>query len=528
MVPKLLMKNCAWAGIFFFTAFLNAPSFAQSTALRLSNGWNLNRFYADTAIQHTAWKPLLYEDTTTASSGHSWLYKKFFEEHLVNVQQPDFTIYGDIIVDEYIGYNKRPVRVRDSHDDGDYHVPTMNTRGYEVSGSIGKTFYFETDFYENQGRFSAYTDSFIRRYKMIPRQSRYKNQGDGPGFDFNYSNTRLIYTPGRHLLFDLGYSRNFIGDGYRSMLLSDYATDHPYFRAALTFGNFQYTTMWSQYTTNISQDHSLYSYGYPHKWGQTYLLDWKATKNFTAGLFESVTWAGENATHRNDLSITYASPVIFLHTGQSKSGIKNNELIGLNLKYRIFPGIHVYAQAVADELGKNTKNRYAAQVGARAADLLKIKGLNALVEFNTARPYTYSADTDQTSYTHSLLPLAHPLGANFNELLGLADYTYKNWWFRLEGFVAKYGNDEQQINYGHNVLNTKTNYPSGNITTGQGLSTRLYYSDLRIAYILNRKSNLRIESGFTYRREITTAKKYEDIIATIGVRMSFRGLYYDF
>lgn len=500
---------------------------AQTTTLRLYNSWNINKLYTDTTIAHTAWKPVLYEDTITPSSNHTWLYRKFFEEHLLNVQQPNFTIYGDVVVDEYIGYDKRPIRARNGINDN-YHYPMMNTRGYEVSGSIGKSVYFETNFYENQGRFGAYVDSFIRRYGIIPRQARFKNIGDGLGFDFNYSNARLIYTPNKHLLFDLGYNRNFIGDGYRSMLLSDYATDHPYFKVALSFGNIQYTAMWSQYVAEGAYSQSLYAYGYPHKWGQTYLLDWKATKHFTAGLFESVIWPGQNAQQHNDLGITYASPIIFLHAGQSKSGLQNNELVGLNLKYQILPKVYLYGQAAADELGKDIKNRYATQLGVRATDFLKVPSWNVLVEYNTARPYTYSSDTNQTTYTQAYLPLAHPLGANFKELLGVTDYTYKNWWFRLEGFAAKYGNDIQGINYGHNILNTTTNFPTGNITTGQGAATNLYYGDLRIAYILNKKSNLRIEGNLTYRRETGLGKRYEDLMATIGVRMSFRNLYYDF
>jgi hypothetical protein len=525
MVPKQTAdKRKLFYALVLLLSFTYKSTHAQTTALRMYNSWNINKLYTDTSTKHTAWKPLLYEDTVTAQSDRSWLHRKFFEEHLLSVQQPGFTIYGDIILDEYIGYDKREVTVRNKKN----HLPMMNTRGYEVSGSIGKSFYFETNFYENQGRFGAYVDSFIRDYRVIPRQARFKNIGDGLGFDFNYSNARLVYTPNKHLLFDLGYNRNFVGDGYRSMLLSDYATDHPYFKAALTFGNFQYTAMWSQYITEESRSGELYAYGYPHKWGQTYLLDWKATKRFTAGLFESVMWAGSNAQQRNDLSITYASPIMFLHAGQSKSGVTNNELIGLNLKYEILPNTFLYGQAAADELGKDAKKRYAAQLGIRAADLLRVRNWNALLEYNTARPYTYSSDTNQTTYTHAYLPLAHPLGANFKELLGVTDYSYKNWWFRLEGLVAKYGNNIQNVNYGRNILNTETNYPAGKITTGQGASTNLYYGDLRVAYIFNRKSNLRIEGNLTYRRERGLGNKYEDLIATIGLRMSFRNLYYDF
>lgn len=529
MVPiqKANKRRILFALLLLATASINTNIHGQPISLRLSNDWNINNRYTDTSITHTAWRPLLYQDTIATSTNHNWFRRKFFEEHLLNVQQPGYNIYGDIVVDEYVGYDKRAIKARNGSRDN-YHLPMMNTRGYEVSGNIGKSFYFETNFYENQGRFGAYVDSFIRKYKIIPRQARFKNIGDGLGFDFNYSNARLIYTPNKHLLFDLGYNRNFIGDGYRSMLLSDFATDHPYFRAALTVGNVQYSAMWSQYVTEAPGTHSLYAYGYPRKWAQTYLVDWKATRHFTASLFESVIWAGEDAQHHNNLSVTYASPIIFLHAGQSRSGLSNNELVGLNLKYQVLPKTYLYAQLAADELGKDIKNRYAAQLGVRAVDFLKVPNWNALVEYNTACPYTYGSDTNQTTYSHAYLPLAHPLGANFKELLGVTDYTYKNWWLRLEGFIAKYGNDIQDTNYGHNVLNTETNYPTGKITTGQGAATTLFYSDLRIAYIINKRTNLRLEGNLTYRRESGLGARYEDLIASFGVRMSFRNLYYDF
>src|SRR3954452_19835670 len=282
MAPRQMANKSKWLCTLILLVNISSQTnvFGQTTALRLYNSWNINKLYTDTSIVHTAWKPMLYLDTVSPPSTRSWFYRKVFNEHLLSVQQPNYTIYGDIILDEYIGYDSRAIKANNGSKDN-YHIPMMNTRGYEVSGSIGKSFYFETNFYENQGRFGAYVDSFIRRYKIIPRQAMFKNIGDGLGFDFNYSNGRLIYTPNKHLLFDVGYSRNFVGDGYRSLLLSDFATDHPYFRAALTFGNFQYSAMWSQYVTETPGTHNLYAYGYPRKWAQTYLVDWKATKHFT-------------------------------------------------------------------------------------------------------------------------------------------------------------------------------------------------------------------------------------------------------
>ncbi len=531
-IKDTALKGLPNACLLIISLLATAASFAQSNlAFTESHQLQIDKLYRNDSIEHTTWKPVLLSDSTAQPTSHTWLRRKFFEEHLLSLQKPDFNLYADIIVDEDIGYNTRAINPPNASTQT-YKVPEMNTRGYEVSGNIGNKVYFETNFYENQGRFPAYVDSLVRLTQVIPHQANYKNaKGDGPGFDFNYSTARLVYMPNKHLLFDLGYDHNFIGDGYRSLLLSDWAINYPYFRTALTFGRLQYSVMWSQYITNLNQlaGTPYYAFGQSRKWAQTYLLEYAITKKFSAGLFDAVTWAGSNIYQNSDINATYASPIIFAHSGKSKSGIDNNELVGLNLKYHFLPKANVYSQLAVDKTGSDADNRYAVQAGVRFWDFLKVNGWNALLEFNTVRPYTYSSPNFHAAYTHANLPLAHPLGANFKEVIGVTDYTYKNWWFRLEAFAAQQGLDSANgvINYGSSIRNISTDYPAQSITTGQGVKTNIYYGDLKIAYILNPKTNLRIEAGFTYRREKNSLNTFEDKYATIGVRMSFRNLIYD-
>jgi hypothetical protein len=40
----------------------------------------------------------------------------------------------------------------------------------------------------------------------------------------------LTFTASKHIDLQLGYGRNFIGDGYRSLLESDGASPYPYFK----------------------------------------------------------------------------------------------------------------------------------------------------------------------------------------------------------------------------------------------------------------------------------------------------------
>ena len=528
------MRGLQKAMALFLSVTISAACIAQNDVSFTESGqFYIDKLYRRDTILHTAWKPVLLTDSIVQPSQHSWLRRKFFEEHLLSVQKENFNLYADVIVDENIGYDTRAVNPPNASTQT-YKVPMLNTRGYEVSGNIGSKFYFETNFYENQGRFPGYVDSLVRRTKVIPRQASYKNAlGDGPGFDFNYSSARLVYTPTKHLLFDLGYNnKNFIGDGYRSLLLSDWTIPYPYFRTSLTFGKFQYSAMWSQYLVRLTQlaGTPYYALGHARKWSQTYLLDYAITNKFSAGIFNSVVWAGSNYYKSSDIDITYASPIIFAHSGKSKKGDDNNELVGLNLKYTFLPKANLYGQLALDKTGSDADNRYAFQVGARFWDFLKVANWNALLEFNTARPYTYSSGNEHAVYTGANLPLAHPLGANFREVIGVTDYAFKNWWFRLEAFAAQQGLDSTGgiTNYGSAPLNTSVMYPSGTIKTTQGIKTNIYYGDLRIAYVLNPKTNLRLETGFTYRRESNALTTWEDKYVYIGVRMSFRNLVYDF
>ncbi len=504
-------------------------SYAQSPVLRLTNNFTQqNTIYNTDTFTHTIWKPVAYIDSTYTKSNRSWLYRKFFEEHLLQVQHQSFNIFADIIVDEYIGESKRGIpTVRQMLGKSKLHL--MNTRGFEVSGNIGDKFYFETAVYENQGRFPGYIDSSIRRTGVIPYQNRYKNIGDGKGFDFSYSSARLLYIPNKHFLFDLGFNNNFIGDGYRSLFLSDYNTVYPYFKTAFTAGNFQYSVMWSQYAS--TPDRTIYALGYPRKWGQTYLLDWHATKHFNISVFNAVISPNETADHKSDVGISLASPVMFVHADKSPSGVQLNNISGLNLKYSVTSSVNIYGQFMLDESGDGDwQKRYGWQAGVRASDLLNLKGWNALAEFNTVRPYSYASDDVTTVYSQSSEPLAHPLGANFKEGVFVTDYTYKRWWFRLEAMAAHYGIDSSaSADYGHDIFKlTSLHSKEDNVNTDQGLRTKLYYGDFRAAYILNKKTNLRIETGVVYRNESNSEVTYKDLYFYIGVRMSFRKLIYDF
>ena len=74
-------------------------------------------------------------------------------------------------------------------------------------------------------------------------------------------------------------------------------------------------------------------------------------------------------------------------------------------------------------------NKFGWQLGLKYYNSFGISGLFTRLEYNAARPYTYSHRNVLTNYGHYAQPLAHPWGANFHEGLAQAVYQHGRWEF---------------------------------------------------------------------------------------------------
>ncbi len=507
------MNKTNWLFACMLLTTINATA-QNNVVLKPYNAWDMHLLYSDSA-GHTAAKTILYEDTTGYRGSGSWIKRKIFDEHLLTVEKNGFNLYADFIPDFQVGASARATK-----------TPWMNTRAVRVQGNIGRKIYFETEDFENQGRFPGYVDSYINKNRVVPYSQTYRKNSATSPFDYNNAGARLMYIPNKLIRFDLGYGRNFIGDGYRSMLLSDWAFNYPYLKVTGTYKSLQYSVMWSQYVSGFQS--SYYYSGYPRKWGQTFFLDWNFSKRGSIGLFESVIWPDQDNNNRKDLSWTMASPIIFVHGSKSPSGTANSTLTGLNAKYRVASKTFAYGQFAVTNFMRNSNwsERFAAQIGIRSNEPLGLKGLNLIAEFNTAKPLTYAAGSRATNYAHFNQPLAHPLGAAFSEGLLIANYQYKRWYVRGQLMLARYDLDSAaNVNAGQDIFK-----PTTEITTSKAatIATSLTWWDIRAGWIINPQTNLRIEAGFTFRNENSNAFSFAGRVFMFGLRGSFRSLMYDF
>ena len=96
-------------------------------------------YMADDSLISAAYNRLMNMGIDTTVS-RSWARRKLTQEHLLDVKSEDYTLYGDIVPDFQIG--------RDfSGSEGTW----VNTRAYQVGGTVGRKFSFYTSGYENQG-----------------------------------------------------------------------------------------------------------------------------------------------------------------------------------------------------------------------------------------------------------------------------------------------------------------------------------------------------------------------------------------
>ena len=483
-------------------------------------------FYADDSLFVNRFEGLMNAGTDSLNR-RSWVRRKITEEHLLNFKEEDYEVYADFLPDFQIG-----------REFNEGQTTWLNTRGFQIGGKVGKQFSFYTNGFENQAVFANYLTDFINANGVVPSQIAGSKLGSKTK-DWSYVTALLSYTPNKHLNLALGYDKNFIGDGYRSMLLSDVAANYSFFRVRASLGNVQYQTIFGYMldpgAEKLTTDRRLGDRG---KWAAMHYLDWNATNRFSIGFFQAVTWADAEAEGKRGFDFNYAHPFVFLRSIENANTTSPDKMrIGINTKYEILDKTTVYGQFMIDEFTAKEffsnngywANKWALQLGFRGSDLFRVESLNYLAEFNTARPYTYAHFDRVSNYAAMNQPLAHPLGANFREVLGLMNYTYKRFDFQGQLTYARYGTDPEGENYGKDIFKSyETRSLEYGIKVGQGVKTNLYFGEARVAYMLNPKYNLRLELGGVYRRESSDLGIKNTGLFTFGLRSTFRNLYQDF
>jgi hypothetical protein len=490
--------------------------------------------YSTSTREHTSIKPFFVDDSVLmphfdslmnyGNNGkkHSWGYQKLFNEHLIDIDSKKSTFYADLLPNFNTGKNFS----------GGKENTGLVSYGAQAGGTVGDKLYYNVSYYGNQANFPEYISTYINQVGEIPGEARAKVYGLD-SYDWQYFTAVISYTPTKFLNISAGKDKTFIGDGYRSLLLSDYAASYPFLKLTATLGNVKYMVMFAHFDDSRDPD----SLGSRGKWAVFHYLDWNINNRFSAGFFDNIIWYDkDDAGHPRGFDVSYLNPVAFLRPLEASNGSPDNALIGFTSKYKLTNGITAYGQFFLDEFqaeqffhdNGSSRNKYGYQLGIRGAHLFGVTGLNYLLETNNVKPYTYSERGPIINYAGNLEPLAQPWGANFREVVGLLNYSYKRFDFSFEGDFGHYGLDIDGLDYGKDPFEdyTKPAKTEGNYI-GQGLTTNMYYAEGKVAYILNPKYNLRLELTCLYRDEVNSQFNDKTSLLTIGIASSFRQIYDD-
>lgn len=499
---------------------------------------------------HTASKPYTYEEVSkyynlTAENDKlmknktSWWGRKLWNENTVAIQGEDYWFTLNPIFDLQLGKS----------DPSNANYTFINTRGIQIRGGLGSQFNFTTTIYESQGRFADYFNSYANSIKpsggnpaIIPGMGVAK-QFKTDAYDFPLAEANLTFTPSKIFNLQVGYGRNFIGDGYRSLILSDGASPYPYFKINTNFWKIKYTNIYT-WLKDVRPDATLDG-TYATKYMATHYLSWNATKRWNIGFFESVVWSNQN---NRGFDMSFVNPIIFYRaveiSASSKSG---NALLGLSSKYKWNNQINLYGQFLLDEFSlnevkaanKSWKNKVAFQIGAKYFNAFNVDNLLLQVEYNHIRPYVYSHSDVLTNYGHNNQSLGHQWGGNAKELIGIARYHKGRYFADAKLTYGVRGLDlnttTDNYNYGGNIyLSYNDNRPyDNNVVIGQGNKTNIVIADLQAGYLINPATNLKVFGSLIYRNfsptvETDLDKKESTTWFSIGLRCDIFNWYFDY
>lgn len=452
----------------------------------------------------------------------TWLGRKLRKEHFIDVNKDDLLLSIDPIFNTQVGRDTK----------GKKNV-FVNTRGVLVQGNYLNKFFFYTGFRENQANYVDYVDKFIGKYQVVPGQGKVKFLQNG-GYDFSQSFGGIGYSLNRHFDFLFAHDKNFVGEGYRSLLISDNSYNYPFLRVNMTFWKFRYSVIYSV-MRDLTSAHDP-DIGYNKKYSTTHYLDINIGKKnkLNLGIFETVMF--KPASSRG-YELAYLNPMIFIRPVENSLDSPDNELLGLNAKWKLNKSNTIYGQLMLDELLLSEVrqgngwwgNKQAFQLGYKSWNIFRVSNLNIQGEFNFARPYTYQHRSSEQNYTHYNQALAHPLGANFTEVLGFLNYRRSNWFAEIKVQYAQMGQDTAGINLGNDIFR---DYDSRPYDYGHrlydGLKTTLSSIDFRIDYLVNPKTNFNIEGGINIRKRNNALEEQSSMLFYFGLRTSLENFYFDF
>lgn len=462
-----------------------------------------------------------------AGNSRKPILKRFYRKKnaLLNVLTPEFELQANPVFYGLGGKEK----------DGT-STNYINTRGVEVRGSINR----KIGFYSVITTTQAYYPNYVRERINTPGNRAVPGEGyfkpfQANGVDYFTGRGYFTFNFTKNIHFQFGQDRNFIGNGHRSLILSDYSSPYLFAKIQTKIWKLNYTNLYAQmfYNTNIGKDTT-----YPRKYMTLHHLSMNIGKHLNIGLFESIVYTRQN----NFIDPNYLNPIIFYRYVETYMGSSDKVTLGLDYKLNFARHFSLYGQIVLNEFRINELrngngwwgNKQAYQMGFKYINVAGVDNLDLQFETNIVRPYTYTSIDGTANYSAYNQPLAHPMGANFVEFVGiLRCQPLKRFSMTAKAILTRIGLDDATNNYGSNIFRPYEQViakrPYGNFIT-QGVATNIGYLEGNISYMV--RHNLFIDLTAMIREQITDKNdpKYRrsTAFASFGIRYNFASRTHEF
>lgn len=460
-------------------------------------------------------------DKTEFQSRRS-LWNTFYrtKAHLVEVDEKDFFLAVNPVIQQQ----------QSIETDNDERI-FLNSKGLTMRGMIARKIGFSAYLTDNQERAPIFVQERIEEQEAVPGAGYYKifrktakDYFDARG-SVNFNVTRFIDV-------QFGFDKLFIGNGYRTLFLSDFANSYLFLRLNTRIWKINYQNIFMELTPQFAKtglDNLL-----DKKYASVHHLSINATKWLNIGLFEAVVFG-----RKNRFEFSYLNPVIFLRSAERNNGSADNGLAGIDFKANVAKRLQFYGQWMLDEFnlkevrdGKGWwANKFGVQLGGKYIDVLNIKNLDIQGEMNWVRPFTYSHFDSVSNYTHYNQALAHPLGSNFMEAIGIVRYQpHPKWTTSGRLIVWRQGLDTASQNFGGDIFKLNgTRSSEYGFTIPSGVPATGVNAQLLVSF--EPKENLFFDLSLMVRRwkssELPSVDRNTTVV-TAAIRMNMFRREYDY
>jgi hypothetical protein len=407
--------------------------------------------------------------------------------------------------------------------------PFLNSRGITLRGLIAGKLGFSSTVIENQERGPYFYHKQVSDARAVPGVGFYKTF-KGTALDYFDARGYVSFNAAKYVDIQFGFDKHFIGNGFRSLFLSDWGNSYLFLKFNTRIWKLNYQNLYMELMPQFSR--ALGNTLLDRKYAAMHHLSVNVKPWLNIGFFESVVFG---RTNRFDFQ--YLNPIIFFRHVEGALGSKDNAIAGFEFKTNLRRRVQLYGQWILDEflIGKvksdptNWVNKFGFQMGGKYVDAFGIRNLDLQVEWNRVRPFTYSHKDSVANYTHYNQPLAHPLGSNFRELVGIVRYQPTPRWVinaRLIGYFK--GLDSNNANFGGNIFR---DYASRVAETGfkVGSGNRVDCINALAVISYEFRENLFFECSYLYRSLSSGKTESEKTnLISAGIRMNMYRRDYDF